>query len=353
MKALDKTVLLFELLLGTDMARVNEKIDQIHFSDFYGRVVRVVPTLARTQLLADVVERYHHIDLYGILSIQRALEVEQELVELDRRIRLLPTINPYLADGGERPYEVKTVGQVGVEISAQGMRFDDFVSHQGVLARHRNKVVKLKAFAWYKEAKRGLTEMIDDSKLMLQKIRKAKLTFKSLGFQYVFTSILVVGVVVFLLFFPQSEAYRLGTLSWLPRTIYTGIVYGIAVCYGFLSIAHHHYKTYPFRMASSLRRNVAKQQKLSDTLDEISETFERQLVQATKMPRKITTSIHKVAVIGEQRRHNTSELIDYVYSEKEFYFERHRAFLVLHNIAFAGIVLASVAIVMAQILQLL
>ena len=175
MKDFDKAALLFELLLGSDMRMVNRKIDEVSVSPDYRRVSGVMTSFYSTQLLEDVKKRFHQIDLYGVLSFNRALEVAKEVRDLDQRIAQLTTVNPYLSAGeGARKYKVRTVGQVGVEISTRGMQLNEFVTHQGVLRAHRTKQVKIKLFAWYKDAKASIIDMVETSKMFISKIRKSK-----------------------------------------------------------------------------------------------------------------------------------------------------------------------------------
>lgn len=330
MRSIDKTALLFELLLGTDMFLVNQKIEKIRYSPEYMRLYRASPMLSKTQSLTDVAQRFAKIDLYGILSLKRALEVEQEIYELDRRLKKFPSINPYLSDGNEKDYNVKTLGNIGVEINAQGMSLNDFVTYKGVLSNNRKKILKLKAFNWYKEAKVALMEMVDNSNLMLRKIRNGKVFYFSLGIEFYLSLITTSVLLIYILFCPEMASYRTNPNNFMYNLllIINLVSNGVVMC------LHKIYVSFPFRIASAVRRQVITQERLSQKLDQVSSKFERQLINKAKAPQKMDILLKKIAIVGENRHYSPIDLLDYAYCEKEYYYCHHRALLFIYNIFF-------------------
>ena len=284
MKQFDKTALLFEMLLGTDMQNVNRKIEAIRVSPEYVRVANFIPSASSTQSLADVRERFDAIDIYGILSVNKALVIEQEIKELDRRLSAFPSLNPYLADGSEKKYKLRRVGQIAVEINSEGMIVDDFVTNKGVTTSNRRKVIKSKLFNWYKEAKKGFLDHIENSKLMLSKIRNSKIGFGSINFQYYLLALSTIVFLGCLLFLPSLSSYRDGTMDSNLAVLHTLAFYVCLICAAVSAVIKAAYKTYPFRMASKMRKQVVKQRKLVDELASKSYYFEKVLWMPLKLP---------------------------------------------------------------------
>jgi hypothetical protein len=329
MKNLDKSALLFEMLIGTDMVFVNDKIERIRFSNEYTRLYRAAPMLSKTQSLSDVAYRFNNIDLYGVMSLAKALEIEREIKELDNRLKRFPSINPYLTDGKEKDYNVKTLGDIGVEINAQGMPLDEFMTYKGVLTSNRKKILKIKAFTWYKEAKVALLEMVENSKLMLRKIRNGRINYISLALQHYVSLISLVALIVFVGFSPASLSYRLASLI-----VYDLLILVAMIGFGVVTLIYTYYRHFPFRVASSVRKQVNQQENLSRKLDEVSEKFERRLLDKAGSSEKLDVLLKKMAIIGNSRQFNPIDLLDYAYSEKEFFYTRHKKLLLVSNIAF-------------------
>ncbi len=334
-KKFDRTALLFEMLLGTDMYVVNRKIDEIRLSPEFVRVSNYMPEASGTQLMFDVRTRFNALDVYGILSMQRALEVEQEIIELDRRIKNFPSLNPYLSNGAEGRYKVKTVGDIAVEISAQGMLLNDFTTHEGVEATNRRKVLKGKVFAWYKEAKKGFMEMIDNSKLMLSRVRLSKIKFGSICFQHVFIALAAVAMIACLFFSPTFAKYLDGSLGQYEKWGITIAFYLTFLCLMLSTIVVVHYRSYPFRTASRLRKQITKQRRLVSALNNRSYDFEKSIINSSKTPRKVNTLIKRISVLGDYQKMTAGQIFDYVYCEKEYYYEHHKGGLRFHNIVYA------------------
>lgn len=351
MKDFDKTALLFELILGPDMRLVNRRIDQISISSEYRRVSGVIGSFYSTQLLEDVKKRFYQIDLYGIIEYERALEVVKELKDLDKRIQQLPTINPYLAVGSSpRKYNVKTVGQIGVEISTRGMRLNEFVNHPGVLKPHRTKQVKIKLFAWYKDAKASVVDLVETSKMFIYKVRKSKVRFRSLRLQSFLQWLLGAAALGYIFICPQLEGFRTGTLDQTQANLLTYGIYALLGALALASAIRANYKHYGFRFASKVRGQVVKQEKLMDKLDKTSNDFERYVIRRTKQPRKFNKMIDSFNVIQEKQTANLNNVIDYYHCEKEYYYHRRRWLLVFNHIFFAIGAIASIAILVSKVI---
>lgn len=347
MKQFDKTALLFEILLGSDMFLVNRKIEEIHSSVEYNRVCSCIPSISKTQTLKDIVDQFAALDIFGILSMNRALEVERQVNEMDRRLSAFPSINPYLVEPEQvRNYSISTVGNVNVEISAQGMKLNEFTTHTGVLPSHRKKIVKLKAFNWYKEAKASIAEMIETSKLFLTKIRKSKVRYKSLTAQYIVLTIISLAAIAYLAFFPETLPWRTTGFGDYRDLAFTALGGVMVLSYLVVSLLRLDYKTFGFRMASKVRQQVVRQEGLIEQLNNKSEKFERELVDMAGKPRKMNISTTSVGVINEYRKFNATELLDYVYCESEYYHDKHSRKLLFHNLFFVLGFMSSAAVLL-------
>ena len=329
MKNLDKVALLFEMMIGSDMVFVNDKVERIRFSPEYTRLYRAAPMLSKTQSLSDVASRFNNIDLYGIMSIQKALEIEREIKELDKRLKRFPSFNPYLSDGKEKDYNIKTLGDIGVEINAQGMPLDEFMTYKGVLTANRKKILKMKAFTWYKEAKVALLEMVENSKLMLRKIRHGRINYISLLIQFYVATITTLGLIFYLGFTPASLGYRENS-----NLVFNIFVILALLAFGVVSVIHTFYRYFPFRVASTVRKQINRQEELSKKLDDVSEKFERRLLDKAANAEKLDVLLKKMAIIGNSRSYNPIDLLDYAYSEKEFFYNRYKVLLMIYNVAF-------------------
>lgn len=351
MKDFEKAALLFEMLLGSDMRMVNRKIDEISISPEYRRVSGVMASFYSTQLLEDVKKRFHQIDLYGVLSYTRALEVKKEVLDLDQRIGQLTTVNPYLSVGDSaRKYKVRTVGQVGVEISTLGMQLDDFVTHEGVLKAHRTKQVKIKLFAWYKDAKASIIDMVETSKMFVAKIRKAKVVFKSLNLEYCLLWIFSLAAIGYLVLGPDMLTFRSGTLATTQTAILTYSLYGVLAMLLLATGIRAHYKNYGFRFASSLKKQATKQENLMVKLDKVSAEFERYVIKRAKSPAKFGKLIDSFSVIQEKQTANISNVVDYYHCEKEYYYGRYRWLIFINHIVFTAGIILSVVILASNLI---
>lgn len=351
MKDFDKAALLFELLLGSDMRMVNRKIDEVSVSPDYRRVSGVMTSFYSTQLLEDVKKRFHQIDLYGVLSFNRALEVAKEVRDLDQRIAQLTTVNPYLSAGeGARKYKVRTVGQVGVEISTRGMQLNEFVTHQGVLRAHRTKQVKIKLFAWYKDAKASIIDMVETSKMFISKIRKSKVVFKSLNLESALLWLFSLGAIGYLVICPQMVGFRDGSLPATQATLLTYALYGVVAMLVIASGIRAHYKYYGFRFASALKGQATRQENLMTKLDKVSNEFEKYVIQRAKQPAKFSKLIDSFSVIQEKQTTNISNVVDYYHCEKEYYFSRYAWLVAIHHVIFALGIIISVAILASKLI---
>lgn len=346
MRNIDKTALLFEMLLGSDMNNVNRKIEEIRFSPAYIRVANFVPESSNTQLTADIKERFEALDIYSVLSMHRILEVEKEIKELYRRIILLPTINPYLSNSTEKKIGVQKVGQIGVVMSAEGKPLNDFTSQEGIEPHNRKNALKLKLFNWYKEAKKGLADSIDNSKLMISRIRKSKIHIKSIAFENILLILATLAFTVLALFSKKFADYRAGTLPQIKQLAITGVFYASYVLLAVSTLIVLHFKTYPKRTASKLRKQIVRQQKLVNVLDNKSYDFEKEVIHKAggKKAFKLNAKIKRLAIMKKAECINSNELFEYVYCEKEYYIQHKKGLLVAHNIVFALALLALTAV---------
>lgn len=348
MKNLDKVALLFEKIIGTDMIFVNDKVERIRFSPEYTRLYRAAPMLSKTQSLTDVAQRFNAIDLYGIMSLNKALEIEREIKELDKRLKRFPSINPYLSDGKEKEYNVRTLGDIGVEINAQGMPLDEFMTYKGVLTANRKKILKMKAFSWYKEAKVALLEMVENSKLMLRKIRHGQINYVSLLIQFYLSLISVVALIFYVGFTPTSLAYRTNS-----NLIFDILMFLTFISFAIVSVIRSFYRFYPFRVASAVRKQINRQEELSKKLDDVSEKFERRLLDKASNAEKLDVLLKKMAIIGNSRQFNPIDLLDYAYSEKEYFYNRYKILLMIYNIAFVFTFTISTILLFLRVLNLI
>ena len=340
MRKIDKATLLFEYLLGPDMTSVNRKIEEIKMSKEYVRVANFIPSASSTQILADVKERFNAIDIYAILSLEKALHIEKEIKELDRRLSSFPSINPYLASF-TNDYHVKRVGQVAIEINSEGMALNDLTNNGGLTAANRKKVLKTKVFNWYKEAKKGLADMADNSKMMLSKIRNSTIRFTSINLQHY---VLIVAAVICLFAYYLLPNYKTVSLDLYPVISTIGL-YVLLICVVLSSILKVIYKTYPYRMASKLSQQVKHQDHLIDELASKSYRFEKSLISSAKVTGDVKMMISKISILNNKETISNSELFEYVYSEKEYYIAHYRWQLIAHCVIFAiGFMVAAIII---------
>ncbi|MDY4788418.1 MAG: hypothetical protein SO253_03775 [Bacilli bacterium] len=346
MREYDKVALLFEMLIDTDLASVNRKITEIKMSKEYNRLSEAIVALSTTESMKDVVRRYNKLDIEGILTFERALEVEKEIKELDKRIGFLGNFNPYLVnEDNARQYGIKTVGDVSVEVSANNMKVNDFTTKEGVTTNHRRKIMKIKAFNWYKEAKKAVYLIIENTKLYLTRIRKSKVRFKSLGLEFIILSLLLCASLGLTFFSKNMEAFRLGALNNSMMILGLVSLYTLLISFMFVSIIRVHYRYYGFRMASKMRKNLKYQQQVIRELDECSIKFERDLISQVRKPRKVKTSLVSTGILNEKNNLSFNEVFEYMYSEKEYYYSKHKTVLVLSNIFFMIGVLAAVILI--------
>lgn len=341
MKKFDKSALLFEMLLTPDMVNVNKKIDEIRASEEYHRVSIFLPTASSPQILRDVKARFNEIDLTAITSMKQALEVEQEIIDLDRRLGKFPSINPYLANGDQKFYKIRTIGEIPVEVNAEGTVIDSVTAHPGLTVASRKKIVKGKVFNWYKEAKHCFEDSIDNSKIMVSKAKHSKIRFKSIGFQHFLLALAAIAFIGFALFSPTHANYRAGKLDTPIQFAHTAGIYVVLLCTLISDIIRTCYRTYPFRFTSKLRNKVIKQTALVNKLDKKSYYFENKIINNKKPSASIKTLVKKVSVMAHNSQANGGEVFEYVYSEKEYFYRHHKGALVLHCIVFAlGFVVA-------------
>lgn len=356
MKKLDKTILLFETLLNiSDPTLVNHKINDIQSMSQYKRLNAWISTAAKTQILEDVVNRYHAVNIYGITSYEEALSTEQEILDLDRRVTDFTGINPYLSNGSEKGYKVKALGDVGVEINARGIHLDEFAANKNVSRINRRKVIIMKAFGWYREAKIVLKNIQDELKSIISRIRVSKVKFTSLNLEYLFTNLLFIGTIGVFFFFPGSiihtfYEWRSGAKDPLIDTILFGLLCGLGLATVIVNSIYTKYKTYPFHLASSVRKQVLGQRVMIDDLEKTSIKLEKELAKKVKKPRKLRIPLENISIIRKYSRKSNTELLDYVYSENDYFYQKHRRLLGFMHFTFAVAVLCVAAICTVLIL---
>ena len=362
MKELDKVSLLFEMLFETDLVAVNRKIYEIKVSKEYNRLSEAVVALSDTEPMREIIQRYNKLDIEGILTYDRALEVQKEIKELDQKVNFIKNFNPYLANADNAiDYGVKTVGDINVEVSAKNQKVNDFTSKKGVTAPHRRKVMAIKAFSWYKEAKKQIYLLIENSKMFLSRIRYSKVRYKSLSFQTILMVLLMILTFGFVFFAPNiAEGYqkvmidfRKGILTNvyplngnIIQTIGTISMYVMCAAFALFYIIRTHYYYYGYRVASKMRSHVEKQEHIVNQLDETSIKFERDLMKRIKRPHKVKTSIASVGILSDESNFSFNEVFDYMYNEKEYYFAKHKFLLVIANILFAICLIASFLVIL-------
>lgn len=348
MKLVDKTILLFETLLGvSDMKHVNHKIHEIQFSQEYIRLSNWAPTAARTQLLSDVIDRFEKIEIFALTSYTDALEAEQEIKDLDRRVSDFNGINPYLSYQSNKTYKVKKVGNVGVEINARGVKLNEFTTNKLVTKQNRRKVVHMKAFEWYRQAKRAFRNMIEESKSILHRVRECVLKFKSVDFEYGFSFIQMIALMgmLFLIQQPIVEIYRTGQMEPVYDIAITAAFALFVVNFILLAAGRAYYKYFSFRLASKLRKQILRQDKSIEHLEYLSVKFEKDLAKIVRKPRKVKISLENVSIMQRYGIMPHAEILDYIYCEKDFFHEKHRGVLRMMNVAFTILTLAFVAII--------
>ena len=352
MKKLDKTILLFETLLGvSDPTLVNHKINEISAMPEYKRLGAWISTTSKTQILEDVVARFKAINIYAITTYDEALTVQQEIIDLDRRVTDFTGVNPYLSNGSEKNYKVKALGDIGVEINARGIHLDEFTTYKGVSRINRRKVVIMKAFTWYREAKIVLKDIQDELKSLIARIRVSKLKFSSLNFEHFFTNFLFVGALIGFLFIPNFEDWRNGAVSPLFDTVLLGLFGVLGLSTLIVNLIYTKYKTYPFHLGSTVRRQIVGQRVMINDLERNSVKLEQLLAKKTKKARKLRIPLDNVSIIRKYSRKTNAELLDYVYAENDYFYQRNRRLLGFMHFAFVVAIL-SVAAVCAVLIVL-
>ena len=347
MKKVDKTILLFESLLGvSDPTLVNHKINSINASPEYKKLTAWISTASKAQLLEDVVQRYNAINIFAITAYDEALSTEQELLDLDRRVTEFTGINPYLSNGSERDYKVKSLGDVGVEINARGIHLNEFTSNKTVSRINRRKVVIMKAFNWYREAKLMLQNIKEELKSLITRVRSSKLKFKSLNFEHFFANLLFVGTIAAFYFAPFGTfvEWRTNAKSPLIQMVLLGLVGVVGLSTVIVNMIYTKYKTYPFHLASLMRKQVVGQKVMINDLEKTSVKLEKELAKKVKKPRKIRIPLDNISVIRRYSRKTNTEILDYIYSENDYFYRKNRCLLNFMHFVFVVAVLSVAAI---------
>jgi len=337
MKSSDRSILLFETLIGvSDSTLVNYKINEIQASPEYKRLSTWIASASKTQLLEDVISRFNAINIYAITSYEEALKIEQELKDLDRRVTSFTGINPYLTNGSEKDYKVKTVGDVGVEINARGIQLDEFASNKNVSRINRRKVIIMKAFGWYREAKAVIKSLQEDVKSLVARVRGSKLNYTSLNLEHGFTNLMFV-LVTALFFFGTNEAFvnwRSGALDDLYSIILFGLFTLLGLATVIINIIHTKCKNYSFHLSSTLRKQLNDHDAMLNELEDKSIKLEKELAKITTKPKKIKISLNNVSVMKKFSRLSTPDILDYIYSESDHFYQNNRGSLIFMHIAF-------------------
>ena len=347
MKKIDKTILLFESLLGvSDSTLVNYKINELSSSQEYKRLSSWISTASKAQLLEDVVERYNKINIYAISTYDEALATEQEIMDLYRRVNEFTGINPYLANGSEKDYKIKALGDIGVEVNARGINLNEFTTSKNVSRINRRKVVIMKAFNWYREAKIILKNIKEELKDLMSRVKVSKLKFKSLDLEHLFTNVLLIGTIIAFFFGPFGTFIEWRTEAKDPvvSTILFSLVCALGLATIVVNVIYTVYKTYPFHLSSSMRRQIVNQKLMIDDLEKSSIKLEKELAQTVKKPRKIKIPLDNVSIIRKYSSKTNAEILDYVYSENDYFYRKNRGKLNVMHVAFIVAVLSVAAI---------
>jgi hypothetical protein len=333
----DKSILLFETLMGvSDSTLVNYKINEIQASPEYKRLSTWISSASSSQLLDDVIKRFNAINIYAITSFEEALKIQQELIDLDRRVTDFTGVNPYLSNGSEKQYKVRTLGSVGVEINARGIKLDEFASNKNVSRINRRKVIVMKAYNWYREAKVVLKNMQEELKSLVSRVRASRLRFSSLDFECTFTNLMFV-LISALFFFGTSvnlSAWRSGELNELHSIILFGLFVGLGFATLFINTLHTKYKVYSYHVSSIVRKQIVNQEGMLQDLEKKSVKLEQDLARLTTRPKKIKISLDNVSVVKKYSRQSTAEILDFIYSENDHFYQKNRAILIFMHILF-------------------
>lgn len=344
MKKIDKTILLFETLLGvSDPTLVNHKINAISAMPEYKRLCAWISTSSNTQILEDVVRRFKAINIYGISTYDEALRLEQEIIDLDRRVTDFTGINPYLSNGSEKSYKVKALGDVGVEINARGIHLNEFTTCKTVSRINRRKVIIMKAFSWYREAKIVLKDIQDELKALIARIRVSKLKFSSLNFEHFFTNLLFIVAIGGFLFVPGLDEWRTGAKDPVFDTILLGLAGLLGLSTIILNLIYTKYKTYPFHLASTVRKQIVGQRVMINDLEKSSVKLEKTLAKKAKKPRKLRIPLDNISIIRRYSRKTNAELLDYVYAENDYFYQHNRRLLGFMHFIFVVAILSVAA----------
>lgn len=345
MNKLERTILLFETLLNNPDPRfVDKKISEIQVSDEYVRLSSWIPTAAKTQMLEDVVERFNSIQIFAIQSYAEGLKLEAEIRDLDRRVDEFTGVNPYLANRSSREYKVTTIGDVNVEVNARGITIDDFALNKNTSRNNRRKVLMMKAFAWYREAKQTYVEIQEVAKSLIARLRASKLRFNSLNLEVFLSTCTVIGLVGFFFFLPGTvEAWRNESIGkW--GYVLSGLTALVVACYCVIILCKTYYKTIAYRLQSNVKKRINNTGRLMNSLENISVKLERELAKRSKKARRIQVGIGEVSIMSRYTKNSNERILEYVYCEADYVKEHHPKTLKLMNICFAVLAIAAVAV---------
>ena len=137
------------------------------------------------------------------------------------------------------------------------------------------------------------------------------------------------------------------TLMSIPMTI-IGVL-GLSTL--IVNLIYTKYKTYPFHLGSTVRRQIVGQRVMINDLERNSVKLEQLLAKKTKKARKLRIPLDNVSIIRKYSRKTNAELLDYVYAENDYFYQRNRRLLGFMHFAFVVAIL-SVAAVCAVLIVL-
>ena len=201
----------------------------------------------------------------------------------------------------------------------------------------------MKAFTWYREAKIVLKDIQDELKALIARIRVSKLKFSSLNFEHFFTNLLFVGALIGFLFIPHLEQWRNGAVSPLFDTVLLGLFGVLGLSTFIINMIYTKYKTYPFHLGSTVRRQIVGQRVMINDLEKKSVKLEQTLAKKAKQPRKLRIPLENVSIIRKYSRKTNAELLDYVYAENDYFYQKYSGLLGFMHFVFVVAILCAAA----------
>lgn len=338
----DKVALLFETLRGPEQQLINRKISHIKLSKPYDYLTRLAASISKTEDEEKVIEQFTQLDFMSVKTYEQAMLIELEIRRLNYSLALSPSFNPFLLDENARNYSVKNIGELVVEINGQKVPLSEFTNDQNTLSANRKKTLRIQACKWYNEAKMVILDMIETSKIIIKNITKVKINYYSLGLEFfvmLLLSIFLVGDILL----SDVNLYRLDpTNTW-----YNVGIFIVLLATAFLAIVRRIYRTYPYRMASKVKKQIEQETALLKSLDDMNAKFIEIINNKGQGASGFDVLIKKISVINDKRNVTTNQLLDYAYNPKEYFYRTHQELLLANNLVFALGFLVAVLVLVA------